>query len=188
MRKWLLIIPVALAAIALAAGCGSGDNQAAAPATSAATPAASGGAGAYGAPSTPSAKASPSTSSAKAAAVSTANGGLGTFLVGPDGRTLYLFEKDAGMKSACSGACAKAWPPLVTSGAPTAAGAAKAALLGTTMRDDGTTEVTYAGHPLYYFSGDTAPGDTNGQGVDAFGAEWYALSPSGTSIEGGNGS
>jgi predicted lipoprotein with Yx(FWY)xxD motif len=177
MRKWLLIIPVALAAIALAAGCGSGDDQAAAPATSGTTTAASGGAGVYGAPSTP---------PAKAAAVSTATGDLGTFLVGPDGRTLYLFEKDTGTQSTCSGACADAWPPLVTTGAPTATGAAKAALLGTTMRDDGTTEVTYAGHPLYYYAGDAAPGDTNGQDLDQFGAEWYALSPSGAAIEDGD--
>jgi predicted lipoprotein with Yx(FWY)xxD motif len=177
MRKSFLIIPIALAAVALAAGCGSGYNtQAAAPAT---TSASSGG-GAYGAPSTP-----PATAAAK---ISTANGDLGTFLVGPDGRTVYLFEKDTGTASTCSGACADAWPPLTTSGTPTAAGAAKASLLGTTKRADGTMEVTYAGHPLYYFAGDMAPGDTNGEGVDHFGAEWYMVSPSGATVEEDEGS
>ncbi len=168
MRKWSLIIPIALAAVALAAGCGSGDDQA------------GGGGGAYGG------YGAPSTPSVTAAAVSTASGELGTFLVGPDGRTLYLFQKDTGTQSTCSGACATAWPPLITSGAPTATGAAKAELLGTTQRDDGTMEVTYAGHPLYYFAGDTAPGDTKGQEVDGFGAEWYVVSPSGAAIEGGD--
>ena len=178
MRRWLLIIPAALAAVALAAGCGSGyTNQAAAPATTAA----SGGGGPYG-------YAAPSTPAAKAAAVSTASGALGTFLVGPGGRTVYLFEKDTGTTSACTGACAAAWPPLTTTGAPTAGGAAKASLLGTTKRADGTMEVTYAGHPLYYFAGDKAPGDTNGEGVDHFGAEWYMVSPMGTTVEEDEGS
>ena len=173
MRTWLPVIPAVLAAVALAAGCGSGyTNQAAAPATTAA----SGGGGGYG-------YAAPSTPPAKAAAVSTASGALGTFLVGPDGRTLYLFEKDTGTTSACAGACATAWPPLTTTGAPTAGGAAEASLLGTTKRQDGTTEVTYAGHPLYYYAGDMAPGEANGQGLDQFGAEWYVLSPSGAAIE-----
>jgi predicted lipoprotein with Yx(FWY)xxD motif len=173
MRTWLLIIPAALAAVALAAGCGSGyNNQAAAPATTTA----SGGAGAYG-------YGAPSTPPANAAGVSTTSGALGTFLVGTDGRTLYLFEKDTGTTSACTGACAAAWPPLTTTGAPTGAGAAKASLLGTTKREDGTTEVTYAGHPLYSFAGDAAPGDANGQGLDQFGGEWYVLSPSGAVIE-----
>ena len=183
MRKWLLIIPLALAAVALAAGCGSNAYQAAAPATSAATTAASSGGGAYGG----SASTPPAT--ATAAKVSTASGDLGTFLVGPDGRTLYLFEKDTGTASTCSGACAAAWPPLTTGGTPTAGGAAKASLLGTTTRADGTMEVTYAGHPLYYFAGDMAPGDTNGEGVDHFGAEWYMVSPSsGATVEEDEGS
>lgn len=180
-----MIVPVALAAVAVAAGCGSNDDQAAAPATSPATTAASGGSGAYGAPATPAPAPAPAATVAK---VSTASGDLGTFLVGPDGRTLYLFEKDTGTASTCSGACADAWPPLTTSGAPTAGGAAKAALLGTTTRDDGTMEVTYAGHPLYYFAGDTAPGDTNGEGVDHFGAEWYMVSPAGATVEEDEGS
>ena len=115
--------------------------------------------------------------------MSTAGGDLGDHLVGPNGHTLYLFEKDTGSTSACTGACAAAWPPLLTTGAPTADGAATADLLGTTERPDGTMEVTYAGHPLYYYALDTAPGDTAGQDVEAFGAEWYAVAPSGEAVE-----
>ena len=116
--------------------------------------------------------------------MSTAGGELGEHLVGPNEHTLYLFEKDTGSTSTCTGACAAALPPLVTTGAPTAGGAADAGLLGTTKRPDGTMEVTYGGHPLYYYSGDAAPGDTAGQEVDAFGAEWYAVAPSGEAVEG----
>jgi predicted lipoprotein with Yx(FWY)xxD motif len=118
------------------------------------------------------------------ATVKTRHGHLGTFLVGPNGRTLYLFEKDKTKKSTCSGDCAKAWPPLLTTGKPKASGSAKASLLGTTKRSDGTTQVTYKGHPLYYFIQDKKAGQTKGQGIDGFGAEWYVLSPSGKKIEG----
>jgi predicted lipoprotein with Yx(FWY)xxD motif len=108
---------------------------------------------------------------------------LGRMLVDSRGRTLYLFEKDKRGKSSCSGACAIAWPPLITSGKPRAAAGAKASLLGTTKRKDGRLQVTYNHHPLYTFVNDTKKGQTNGEGVDAFGAEWYAVSPAGTKIE-----
>ena len=117
------------------------------------------------------------------ATVKTRHGELGTFLVDGKGRTLYLFEKDKTKKSTCSGACAQAWPPLLTSGKPKAAGKAKASLLGTTKRSDGKTQVTYKGHPLYYFFQDKKAGDTTGEGIDGFGAEWYVLAPSGKKIE-----
>jgi predicted lipoprotein with Yx(FWY)xxD motif len=117
------------------------------------------------------------------ATVKTRHGKLGTFLVGTNGRTLYLFEKDKSKKSTCSGACATAWPPLLTTGKPKASGKAKASLLGTTKRSDGTTQVTYNGHPVYYFIQDKKAGDTKGEGVDGFGAEWYVLSTSGKKIE-----
>ena len=120
------------------------------------------------------------------ATVKTRHGKLGTFLVGTNGKTLYLFEKDKTKKSRCSGACATAWPPLLTTGKPKAAGKAKASLLGTTKRSDGTTQVTYNGHPVYYFIQDMKAGDTSGEGVDGFGAEWYVLSPSGKKIEKGD--
>jgi predicted lipoprotein with Yx(FWY)xxD motif len=87
--------------------------------------------------------------------------------------------------SACSGDCAHDWPPLTTAGMPTAGGAAKASLLGTIKRADGTREVTYAGHPLYYFAGDSAPKQTNGQGSDSFGSPWWVVSPAGQAIQKG---
>jgi predicted lipoprotein with Yx(FWY)xxD motif len=88
------------------------------------------------------------------------------------------------MSSTCSGECAQDWPPETTSGAPHAAGSAKAALLGTTKRSDGTTQVTYAGHPLYRFEGDTKAGQANGQGSSAFGAPWLVVAPGGAAISG----
>ena len=127
------------------------------------------------------------TSTAKAAGgssatVSVANTGLGKILVDSQGRTLYLWEKDSGTKSACSGGCAAAWPPLRASGKPTAGGGAKASLLGTTPRSDGKPQVTYDGHPLYRYQGDSKPGDTTGQGSTGFGAPWYVLTPTGKDI------
>ncbi len=114
--------------------------------------------------------------------VSTAHTKLGAILVGPNGHTLYLFEGDHGSTSHCSGACAGGWPPLTTSGSPRAAGGAKASKLGTTTRAGGVKQVTYDGHPLYYFVEDTKAGQTSGEGVTAFGAAWYVLSSSGAKI------
>jgi predicted lipoprotein with Yx(FWY)xxD motif len=107
---------------------------------------------------------------------------LGKILVDSRGRTLYLFEKDTGSKSTCSGACASAWPPFRTSGTPKAGSGVTASLLGTTTRSDGNDEVTYNGHPLYYYAGDQKAGDTNGQDLNQFGAPWYVLSPAGNKI------
>lgn len=115
-------------------------------------------------------------------AVKTAKGPLGTYLVGPSGRTLYLWLADSMGKSNCSGACAKAWPPLTTTGKPEASGGAMSADLSTITRSDGTKQVTYKGHPLYYFAGDGGPGTTNGQGSDGFGARWWLVAPSGAAI------
>jgi predicted lipoprotein with Yx(FWY)xxD motif len=138
-----------------------------------------------GSGSTPSyGAAKPSTSTTTgAASVGTKTSSLGTFLVDSKGRALYLWDADHGSKSTCSGACAQAWPPLTTSGTPKAGGKVKASLLGTTTRADGTSEVTYAGHPLYYFEGDSAPGQTTGQGSDGFGAPWWVVSPAGNAIQ-----
>jgi predicted lipoprotein with Yx(FWY)xxD motif len=107
---------------------------------------------------------------------------LGQILVDSTGRTLYVFKADTGNSSACSGACAVAWPPLRTGGAPAVAGGASAALLGTIPRSDGARQVTYNGHPLYLFVKDLKPGDVNGQGVTAFGAAWFAVSAAGNQI------
>ena len=115
-------------------------------------------------------------------AVSTATTSLGRILVDPRGRTLYLFAKDKNDQSACNGQCATFWPPVLTTGKPQAGPGVDASLLGTTTRTDGKVEVTYAGHPLYYFQKDKAPGDTTGQGVNGFGDLWWVLKPSGAAI------
>jgi predicted lipoprotein with Yx(FWY)xxD motif len=119
----------------------------------------------------------------KGAVVSTAKTSLGRILVSSNGRTLYLFEKDRNGKSACSGQCAVFWPPLITSGKPIVTGGARASLIGTTRRADGRLQVTYNHHPLYTFVKDTKAGQTNGEGVNAFGAGWDAMTPAGAKIE-----
>jgi predicted lipoprotein with Yx(FWY)xxD motif len=110
------------------------------------------------------------------------NGSLGNILVDSQGRTLYLFQADSGTKSACTGACATAWPPLRASGKPIAGTGITASKLGTATRSDGKPQVTYNGHPLYRFANDQSPGNANGQGVNAFGGLWYVLSPAGTAV------
>jgi predicted lipoprotein with Yx(FWY)xxD motif len=136
------------------------------------------GCGSSGGSSTATAKAGGGSS----ATVSVANTGLGKILVDSQGRTLYLFAKDSGTKSTCSGGCAAAWPPLRASGKPTVGSGATASLIGTTPRSDGKPQVTYDGHPLYGYQGDSKAGDTNGQGITGFGAAWYVLSPTGNEI------
>jgi predicted lipoprotein with Yx(FWY)xxD motif len=114
--------------------------------------------------------------------VAIAKSRLGHILVDSKGITLYDFVKDNGTTSVCYGACAALWPPLTTSGKPVAGQGVRASLLGTTKRKDGKLEVTYNGHPLYYFVTDKKPGQTTGQGVDQFGAPWWVLSPAGKEI------
>jgi predicted lipoprotein with Yx(FWY)xxD motif len=106
-------------------------------------------------------------------------GDLGTVIVDSEGLTLYDFHKDKGGTSACYGACAGAWPPLLTEGEPKAEAGAMASQLGTTKRKDGTVQVTYAGWPLYTYVGDKGPGEANGNDFSQFGAQWYALMPNG---------
>jgi predicted lipoprotein with Yx(FWY)xxD motif len=116
------------------------------------------------------------------ATVGVATSSFGNILVDSQGRTIYLFKKDTGTKSTCFDACATDWPPVRVSGKPKAGGGLNASLLGTTPRSDGNRQVTYNGHPLYLFEGDSSPGDTNGQGITAFGAAWYVESPAGNAI------
>ncbi|HEY2603480.1 MAG TPA: hypothetical protein VGI67_18130 [Thermoleophilaceae bacterium] len=117
------------------------------------------------------------------------NSGLGKILVDSKGLTLYLFKKDTGTKSTCTGACATNWPPLRTGGKPLAGTGLSASKVGTTGRPGGKPQVTYNGHPLYLFEGDSAPGQTHGQGISAFGAPWFAVSPAGNQVNGtGSGS
>jgi predicted lipoprotein with Yx(FWY)xxD motif len=120
---------------------------------------------------------------AHAATVATARTGLGQIVVDGRGRSLYLFEKDSRSRSACSGLCATYWPPLLTSGKPLAIKGAKPSLLGSIRRSDGTRQVTYAGHPVYFFSGDAKRGQTNGEGLKDFGGGWYVLAPTGKKID-----
>ena len=134
-------------------------------------------------------------SSSKASAPAPSSGGgqsvklastkLGKVLVDGQGRTLYLFEADKGTMSACDAGCASVWPPLTTTGHPTAGPGLAASKLGTTKRSDGATEVTYNGHPLYTYAGDSAQGQTNGQDLDDFGAGWYVLSAAGDKVDHG---
>jgi len=159
-RRWTFIASAAavlLASLAFA-GCGSGGSS--------------------------TAQAAPKTASGQSATVGVANTGLGDVLVNSAGMTLYMFAKDTGTQSTCTGACAQNWPPLLANGKPTAGSGANASMLGTTARSDGGSQVTYNGHPLYLFAGDNAPGDTNGQGLTAFGGSWFALSAAGNQVSG----
>lgn len=109
---------------------------------------------------------------------------LGKYITDAEGMSLYMFEADSEQNSTCFDACAEAWPPLLTRSDPQAAEGVDKALLGTIERE-GTEEamqVTYAGWPLYYFARDEAPGDTEGQDIEGFGAEWYLLTPEGEKV------
>jgi predicted lipoprotein with Yx(FWY)xxD motif len=154
MRKLLALIPLAVIALA-----GSGAAAAGAPA-----------------------RAPVATAAAKHTVVKTRSTSLGTILVDSHGRTLYLFRKDKGRRSHCSGSCAQAWPPLITHARPKARGGARQSMLSTSRRGNGAKQVLYNGHPLYRYAFDSAAGDTNGEGLNAFGARWFAVSPSGRAI------
>ena len=134
-------------------------------------------------PTTSSKASAPAATSSAAPVVTAKSSSRGTFLVDAKGRTLYLWDADHGAMSTCNGECATDWPPLTTKAAPKAGAGVKASLLGTSKRSDGTQEVTYAGHPLYYFAGDTAAGQSTGQGSAAFGAPWWVVSPAGAAIQ-----
>lgn len=115
----------------------------------------------------------------ESAQVATAQTALGEVLVTGEGMTLYLFDVDQGNESSCYDECALTWPPLLTDGTPQAQGTADPSLLGTTSREDGSTQVTYGGHPLYLYAQDSDPGDTNGQGVEDI---WWVVSPGGEAV------
>jgi predicted lipoprotein with Yx(FWY)xxD motif len=130
--------------------------------------------------SSPSASPSPAATGTKIAVATNAK--YGQILVDDKGITVYLFVADTGTASTCYGSCAAIWPPVLTTGAPQAGTGADASKLGTTTRTDGKVEVTYAGHPVYYFFKDKAAGDTTGQGVNGFGGLWWVMSPAGAAI------
>ena len=168
----------AFAALALgiaAAGCGGSSSSSATPASGTnASSGSSGSSGAYGYGG------GGGSSSASAVTVKAVSSPLGTILVDQDGKTLYLFEADSQNKSNCSGGCLTLWPPVMANGKATAGSGVTAGMIGTAT---GSSQVTYAGHPVYWFSGDTKAGDTNGEGLDDFGGEWYAISPAGKAVE-----
>jgi predicted lipoprotein with Yx(FWY)xxD motif len=174
--KFRVVGVAGLATAALiVAGCGSASSSSSSTTAAAAAPT-----------STSSAAATTTAASTTTGVmVKTAKGSSGTYLAGPNGRALYLWVADKGDMSSCSGACAQAWPPLLTKGNPTAGTGVNASDLGTTMRSDGTEQVTYKGHPLYYFVADTSAGSTKGQSSDSFGAKWWLIAPSGTAITAG---
>ncbi len=128
------------------------------------------------------AAAAPDATSARLATVKIAHSHLGRILVDSRGRTLYVLSADSARKSRCFGACATNWPPLRASGRPTVGAGLKASKVGTIRRRDGKPQVTYNSHPLYRFVGDTKPGQTNGQGIVAFGGRWSVVSPAGRPV------
>ena len=181
IKNWMAAAACA-AGIALAASaCSSSpastsaNSTASAPSSSAPAPA-----------SSPSAAASASASSggsAETVDLKSLSGIPGMALVDEEGKALDLWEADKNGTSTCSGPCAAAWPPVTTSGAPLAGSGVDKALLGTVKRADGTEQVTYNGHPLYYYVGDTGSGTAKGQGSKDFGASWYVLSAKGVKID-----
>jgi predicted lipoprotein with Yx(FWY)xxD motif len=126
--------------------------------------------------------AAPKTSTGASATLGVAKSSLGSILVNSTGRTLYLFRADVGATSSCAGACAVAWPPLLATGTPIAGTGLTASKVGTITRSGGSKQVTYNGHPVYLYIGDKQAGEVNGQGVTAFGAAWFALTPAGNQI------
>ncbi len=110
--------------------------------------------------------------------------GLGTVLVDSEGLTVYMFAKDTGTASSCYGACAQSWPPVIAADKPSAGEGAMSSQLGTTKRKDGTMQVTYGGHPLYTYAGDTAPGEANGNESTAFGGKWSTMDEAGEAVAG----
>jgi predicted lipoprotein with Yx(FWY)xxD motif len=131
---------------------------------------------------TSAAAATTSKAATRGVAIATAHGANATYLTGASGRAVYLWVADAKNMSSCAGACAQAWPPVTASGGTVATDGVNTADLGTIVRSDGTKQVTYDGHPLYYFAGDPKAGSITGQGSDSFGAKWWLVSPAGAAI------
>jgi predicted lipoprotein with Yx(FWY)xxD motif len=159
------VVAVALLASACASSGGSGSG-------SSATSNAAGGGGGGGGGGKP----------ASAVTVESHSGPMGTFLTDGSGKSLYMFASDSATKSTCSGTCLVYWPPLDASSAVHTSGGVSSGKITTITRSDGTKQVVYAGHPLYYYKGDSKAGDTNGQGSTTFGAKWWLLTPSGQPI------
>ena len=167
------------ATVALLGGCGCYAYSGASSSSAKSTPTT-----AAAASSTYGARTASSSAGGTSVVIATKHAKMGTVLAsGSKKLTVYLFEADKGPSSTCSGACAGVWPPVTTTAAATASGQAVAGELGTTKRADGTTQVTYRGHPLYFYMKDKDAGDSYGQGLKSFGAAWYVLAPSGSKID-----
>jgi predicted lipoprotein with Yx(FWY)xxD motif len=179
MTKWIARAAGVAGIGLLAAACSSGTS------TSTSSPATSSPASSSPAAAAPSSSPTATGPASGAAMVSlaTISGIPGKALAGSNGRTLYLFEADKNGTSACSGACAAAWPPDTVTGTPQAGSGVSQSLLGTITRADGTMQLTYNGHPLYYFTADTGAGTAKGEGSKAFGAEWYVVGAGGSKID-----
>jgi predicted lipoprotein with Yx(FWY)xxD motif len=162
IRRTVWLTGAAVAAATLLAACASSSGG------GSAAPAAGGAAS--------------SSAASGALTIETHSGPLGTFLTDGQGRTLYMFASDTPTKSTCSGQCAVFWPPVTSTAGPLASGGATMSDIGKVKRADGSAQVTYAGHPLYYFKLDTAAGDTKGQARTDFGAAWWALTGKGVPI------
>lgn len=159
-------VPLAAATL-LAAACSSGTSSSSS------------------APTTGQSASTPGSAAATSSTViATASSSAGPVLINGSGQAVYLWAKDGKDMSDCTAACASAWPPVPANGKVTAAGSAMSSGLGTITRADGTKQVTYDGHPLYYFAGDSGAGQANGQGSDNFGAKWWLVTPSGTDVTG----
>lgn len=180
MRSLLLLPLSAIAAIAL--GCGEagagGESSGSAPPSSVAAAVTRQGGPEPGAgkPAEPSA-----TASAKGVRLKIVDSKYGRVVANGKGEALYLFDKETTRKAECYGECTAAWPPVLTKGKPVAAAGAKSGLLGTTKRADGKLQVTYAGHPLYFYVGDS-PGTILCQDVEEFGGDWLVVEPSGDPV------
>lgn len=170
-RKSYAFALLALLAVVIA-GCGGGSSTSTSETESGAKESAS-------SENKPASSESGESRGGTAAVISLGHTKVGMVLVDSNGMTLYDFHKDKGTTSSCYGACAQAWPPVTTEGEPTVGNGASTSKLGTTERKDGTTQITYAGHPLYTFVEDKKPGEANGNDVKAFGASWYALKGNG---------
>jgi predicted lipoprotein with Yx(FWY)xxD motif len=151
----ILILAAAVGLTVAVAGCGGGSNSSSAP---------------------------PTAPDGKPATLGVAKHNLGTILVDSKGRTLYLFARDSGTKSTCTGACLTCWPPLTANGKPTVGSGANASLIGSARQSDGSKQVVYNGHLLYLYAGDASPGDESGQNVNAYGGIWQVVAPSGDAI------
>ena len=179
-RRTALAVLVPVAALALGA-CGSSGT---APGTTTTTTSATSAKPPTAAPSA-SAPKRPASASARKRPATTAKVGpsqFGRILTDGAGRTLYVFTREKSSTSRCYGDCLKAWPPLIARGEPAGRGAAQQKLLGTTTRRDGTRQVTYGGHPVYHYIGETKAGQVLCQNVDEFGGTWLVVSPSGAAV------